>query len=237
MLLAQHLHAQGGPPMLTDDPGTPGDGNFELNLAATLEHSGGQNFWELPTFDLNYGVGDRIQLNLQPSFVVLDAPGRGPVGGLGAASMAVKWRFFDQGEGGWTISTFPRVERAVPQSSVRRGLADDGTRFFLPVEVAHTFGPLDLDLEVGPLLSTVGRSEWNYGIVAGTVLSPNLNLMAEIHGSARANFSGDRLTLNFGVRQDLSKAASLIASIGHDVRSAAGEPLLLISYLGMQLRF
>jgi len=26
-------HAQGGPPMLTDDPGTPGDGKWEVNIA------------------------------------------------------------------------------------------------------------------------------------------------------------------------------------------------------------
>ena len=28
-----HAHAQGGPPMITDDPGTRGNGRFEINLA------------------------------------------------------------------------------------------------------------------------------------------------------------------------------------------------------------
>jgi hypothetical protein len=27
------VHAQGGPPMITDDPGTPGNGQWEINVA------------------------------------------------------------------------------------------------------------------------------------------------------------------------------------------------------------
>ena len=30
---ATALHAQGGPPMITDDPGTPGPGRWEINIA------------------------------------------------------------------------------------------------------------------------------------------------------------------------------------------------------------
>jgi hypothetical protein len=229
--------AQGGPPMLTDDPGTPGNGNFELNLAATLAGSGIQRAWELPTFDLNYGVGPNIQLNLETAFVVLKRADRGPVGGLGAASAAVKWRFLDQGSDGFAVSTYPRIERSVFGSSVRHQLVEDGTRFFLPVEIAHTFGPVDLDLEVGPLLSTVGRSEWNYGVIAGTALTPSLDIMAEFHGSARSDFTNDRLTFNVGLRQTFSKSVALIASVGHDIRSPAGESLELVSYCGLQLEF
>ena len=29
--------AQGSPPLLTDDPGTPGDGHSEISIAFTLE--------------------------------------------------------------------------------------------------------------------------------------------------------------------------------------------------------
>jgi hypothetical protein len=33
--------AQGGPPMVTDDPGTPGDGHWEINIASLLADGGG----------------------------------------------------------------------------------------------------------------------------------------------------------------------------------------------------
>jgi hypothetical protein len=223
--------------MLTDDPGTPGNGNFELNLAATLTGSRSQRVWEVPNFDLNYGVGPTIQLNFATAVVLLKRADRDAVGGLGAASLAVKWRFLEQGKDGFAVSTYPRVERSVFDSSVRQGLADDGTRFFLPVEVAHPFGPIGLDVEVGPLLSTVGRSEWDYGVVAGTAVNKSLNLMAEIHGSIRAGLIDDTLTVNVGLRQAFTKSVALIASVGHDVRAPSDAPLQLVSYCGLQLEF
>jgi hypothetical protein len=65
------------------------------------------------------------------------------------------------------------------QSSVRRGLSEDGTRAQLPVQVAKTFGSVDLDFEWGALASTLGRSQWLYGIVGGIELSKVTKLMAE----------------------------------------------------------
>jgi hypothetical protein len=52
--------AQGGPPMVTDDPGTPGDGHWEINLGATATRTPGR--WEVaaPDADVNYGCGDRV---------------------------------------------------------------------------------------------------------------------------------------------------------------------------------
>jgi len=236
-LAARHARAQGGPPMLTDDPGTPGNGNFELNIAATVKGSRPHQSWELPTLDLNYGVGENIQLNLETSFVVLKRDGQGPIGGAGSASAAVKWRFLDQERAGLAISTYPRVEWNLLPSSTRRGLTDDGTRFFLPLEIARSYGPIDLDLEVGPLLRSVGRSEWSYGVVIGTGATSTLDLMAELHGTARTSFTRDRLTVNVGFRTKLNKAVALIGSLGHNVRAAPGEPLSLVSYLGLQLGF
>ena len=35
---ASEALGQGGPPMITDDPGTPGNGKWEINLAIAFEH-------------------------------------------------------------------------------------------------------------------------------------------------------------------------------------------------------
>ena len=237
LCLAPTAGAQSGPQMLTDDPGTPGNGNFELNLAGTFEGTGRQRLWHLPEFDLNYGVGPNLQLNLQTAAVVLNRRGHGPVGGLGATSAAIKWRFLDQEKTGVSVSIFPRIERAISSSSVRRGLAEDGTRFFLPLEAARSFGPINLDIEVAALLSTVGRAEWSYGLLGGTAITTNLDLMAELHGSGRANFFADRLTVNFGLRQKIDRSTALVASLGHDLRTPESEPLALVSYCGLQWEF
>jgi len=223
--------------MLTDDPGTPGNGHTELNIAVTIERRAEEQLWEVPVVDINYGVGDRIQLNFETSFNALERDGRGAVAGPGSTSVAVKWRFLDQAHDGVSASTYPRIEWNTFEASVHRGLVENGTRGLLPIEIAHSVGPFDLDIEVGSLLSTVGRSSWIYGFVAGFPVTPKTNLMAELHGSARTSFSRDELTVNIGVRQKFDDSIALIASLGHDLRSPSGERIPLIGYLGVQLEF
>ncbi len=155
----------------------------------------------------------------------------------GNVEAAVKWRFLDEGTDGVSVSTFPRIIFNVSESFVRRGLADDGTRVQFPVQIARKFGTIDLDFEFGPVLSSVGRSEWLYGIVGGTDVTKTTELMAELHGTARTSFARDVLTANVGVRQKLSDWCTLIASLGHDIRSPDNEPLALIGYCGVQLLY
>jgi hypothetical protein len=63
--LSGKAEAQGGPPLVTDDPGTPGPGHWELNAALTVEHDDRESIYEVPLVDLNYGVGDRLQLKVE----------------------------------------------------------------------------------------------------------------------------------------------------------------------------
>src|SRR5580692_4506949 len=55
-------HAQGGPPMITDDSGTPGDGQWEINVAYQDDRTALARERSFPHVDLNYGWGDHIQL-------------------------------------------------------------------------------------------------------------------------------------------------------------------------------
>src|SRR5476649_1478294 len=93
-----NLRAQGGPPMVTDDPGTPGNGHWEINVAWTDQQASGSTLVGLPLLDANYGVGDRIQLNYQASWNVLRVPGASSTSGMSDTLLAAKWRFYDAGE-------------------------------------------------------------------------------------------------------------------------------------------
>ena len=108
--------------MITDDPGTPGNGKWENNFAITFEHRSGETGYELPEIDLNFGVGEHIQLTLQTAPVLLKRSGHGLIGGLGGTEAAVKWRFLDEALSGFDVSIFPRVIFNIEQSSIRRGL-------------------------------------------------------------------------------------------------------------------
>src|SRR5215472_6053379 len=162
--VARIAFGQGGPPMITDDPGTPGNGKWENNFAITFEHRPDETAYDVPQIDLNYGVGDHVQLTLQTAPVLLKRSGHGLIGGVGGTEAAVKWRFLDESRDGFDMSVFPRVFFNVTQSSVRRGLAEDGTRFQSPFQAAKAFGRVHLDAEFGPRARTVGRGEWLSGI-------------------------------------------------------------------------
>jgi hypothetical protein len=221
--------------MITDDPGTPGDGKFEINLAIAFERRPNESAFDAPGIDINYGVGDRIQLTLQGGPVILKRSGHGAIGGLGGTEAAVKWRFVDNQETGLSVSMFPRVIFNISGSAARRGLADDGTRFQIPIQIAKAFKNFDLDFEWGPVASTVGASEWLYGIVVSVDASKTTALMAELHGSSRTNFSDDELAANFGIRQKLNDHCLFIGSLGHELRSP--EARAWIGYAGVQLLF
>jgi hypothetical protein len=223
--------------MITDDPGTPGNRKWEINLALTFEHRPNETSFDSPGIDLNYGVGEHIQLTLQGGPVLLKRSGHGLLGGLGGTEAALKWRFLDEEKSGFDASMFPRVIFNIAQSSVRRGLAEDGTRFQIPFQVAKAFGRFHANAEFGPLVSTVGRSEWLYGIVGGVDLGKTTEVMAELHGTSRTNFTQDVLTVNVGMRQKLTDSCIFIASLGHEVRAPEGESLAFIGYCGFQLLY
>jgi hypothetical protein len=230
---ARVVFGQGGPPMITDDPGTPGNGKWENNFAIIFEHRPNETSIDVPEIDLNYGVGEHIQLTLQNAPVLLKRSGHGLIGGLGSTEAAVKWRFLDEATSGLDMSMFPRVIFNVVRSSVRRGLAEDGTRFQIPFQIAKTFGRWHADGEFGPLASSVGRSEWLYGLVVGYDVAKPTMLMAELHGTSRMNFDRDGLTLNFGLHHEFTENYILILSMGHELRSA-DQPTALVGYFGMQ---
>jgi hypothetical protein len=221
--------------MITDDPGTPGDKKWEINLAFAFEHRSGETAADFPAIDLNYGVGEHVQLTLQTAPAFLKREGHGLLGGLGGTEAAVKWRFLDQqtsGEG-FDMSMFPRVIFNIVHSSPRRGLSEPGTRFQIPFQMSKAFGRWHANVEFGPHISSVGRSEWLYGVVGAVDVSKATLFMAELHGTSRMNFTRDALAVNVGVHHEFSETRILLVSLGREIRSP--DSLATIGYCGMQL--
>jgi len=73
---AADLQAQGGPPLETDDPGTPGAGHVELNLSMEAERDHGGTLYDAPRIDANLGLGTRFQLKLCPGALRPRRPSR-----------------------------------------------------------------------------------------------------------------------------------------------------------------
>jgi hypothetical protein len=73
VLSATFAVAQGGPPFYTDDPRTPGNLNWEINIAYMPFFYTGQSVSHAP--DINFGVGDRIQLTYENAWLRVQNPG------------------------------------------------------------------------------------------------------------------------------------------------------------------
>ena len=233
----QAVYAQGGPPLITDDPGTPGDGNWEINVAFTAEKRRMQREYESPLLDINYGLGDRIQLKYEVPWLVLDERGQHTKTGLGNSAFGVKWRFFDQGSRAIDMSIYPQFEFNTSNSAEDRGLLDRGVEFVLPFQIEKSFGPISVNPEFGYTFREYNDNEWIYGLAVGYEVSSNLELLAEISGTTGQDFEDDELVFNLGARCELSETRTLLLSAGRSFRSSAsGEPEFLL-YTGLQFIF
>src|SRR6202167_5810361 len=139
------VFAQGGPPYYTNDPGTPGHLNWEINLGYMPFFYSNQSVSHTPDVDINFGVGERIQLTYENAWLRVQNPGSKTQFGLGQSNPGVKWRFYDAGESGLSVSVFPQLFLNNPNNAVRRGITSESEAFLLPFEFSRKFGPVDVN--------------------------------------------------------------------------------------------
>ena len=229
--------AQGGPPFIGDDPGTPGDGNWEVNVAAYNERHPAQRIYNAPILDANYGWGPRIQLKYQVPYLVDGTDGGSTRSGLGKSLAGVKWRFYESDEKGLQISTYPQLEFNNPDNSVKRGLADSGVRFYLPIEVTKKVGSFVVNPEVGYWFADKAGAAWATGIVVGRDVTKKLELDGELYDTANTNGSNHWNTFDGGGRYKLGEHFVLLFMAGRSFRGPASSQPLSFGYLGMQFLF
>jgi hypothetical protein len=226
--------AQGGPPMVTDDPETPGDGKWEINLAGLGARSrSGQWQVSAPDADINYGWGDRVQLKLDVPWSFVREPGERWKSGLGTVNAGVKWRFVDGGEDGLSVSTYPQYLSAWSKSSKDRGIASDDREFFLPLEIAKKVGEFGLDGEVGRNFVRPGRDQWVAGGIVAHACGAERECLFEVHEVHAPHES--HFLLNFGMHWKLSDSLVLLASAGHEFSPRGDDQQGFVFYLGFQL--
>jgi hypothetical protein len=226
--------AQGGPPMVTDDPDTPGDGHWEINLAG-LGSRTRDGRWEvsLPDADINYGWGDHVQLKLDVPWTFVRESGERWKSGLGSGNVGVKWRFIDAEEHGFSMSTYPQYLSSWSSSSKNRGITSEQKEFFLPVEISGKAGEWDLDGEVGRNFMQHGDSQWVVGGIIGHGCGEGRECLFEVH---EAHAPGESHALvNLGLHWKLSESMVLLASAGRELASHGDDQLGFVFYLGLQL--
>lgn len=231
---ATSARAQGGPPLRTDDPGTPGPGRWEVNTAVTLEHVRGETSFEAPLADVNYGVGERIQLKAEMPFELIDRRDRRLDTGLGNPSLGVKWRFVEDTMSGLAVSTFPQLELVSPVRTDAARLERGGTALLLPFEATTRLGPIDVNAEVGYELVAHTSGEVLYGLAVGRGVTNRLELAAECHATTTASLSEQITICSAAAREGFTDHLTLLAALGHGITGPRGDRPTVAMYLGLQ---
>jgi hypothetical protein len=226
--------AQGAPPLLTNDPGTPGNGNWEINLGVMPVLRQGQNVFQVPQIDVNFGLGDRIQLTYEIPWVVQREPGQPVQNGWSNAFAGVKWRFLDN-KHGWNASIFPQVEPPGLGASIRKGIAESGTRLLFPVEITKSVGPLNLGIEVGYYFPWNSHPERIIGFAAGHDVTSKLNIMGEVYNDYAMGALPHDTTFDAGGKYTFHKGLILLFTAGRSFSgNSSGQPEF-VGYIGVQI--
>jgi hypothetical protein len=231
---ASTSYGQGGPPMLTDDPGTPGAGQWEINTAYLEERTADTRVRSFPHIDINYGWGEHIQLKYETGYLFTDGTGGGLKGNLDDSLLGFKWRFLDQERASVDVSVYPQLELQNSHRSVTRGAAEPDPNLFLPIEIGRAIGPVRLIAEVGYQYSRGQKNEWMAGILGALEVSKTLELLAEMRSISKTFLSGGDVIANVGFRQELGARVKLMASAGPLLRGGP-DATHFIGYIGIQL--
>jgi hypothetical protein len=245
--------AQGGPPFITDDPGTPGNKHWEINFGWTADHNPANAYYEIPDIDMNYGWGDRIQLKYELPAVAATDPNNTTRAGLGESLLGIKWRYIEHHKAGepksdenmdFSMGTYPQASINNPTSAVRRGIVENGPQYYLPIEFTAKAGPIDFNGEVGHWFGNkLIPSRWGRGLIAGHEFSERLELYAEVYDLQDTNRIGTvpkqrEFTGDIGGRQTLDHKGHirLLFMGGRSLQAVTrknSEPNW-IAYLGVQ---
>jgi len=245
-----------GPPFITDDPGTPGNRQWEINVGWIGNHNPAHASYQLPNIDINYGWGDRIQLMFSPYLAAATDENNTTRAGLGETVFGVKWRYFEHHSAGqhksdenmnFSLGTYPQVTINNPTSTVRRGIVEPGPQYYLPAEFTAKWGPIDFNGEVGRWIGNHNVPDrWGRGLIAGHEFCERLELYGEIYDLQDVSRMGTApkqraLTVDVGGRQTLDRKGHLrLLFMGgrgiHAVTRQNSEPDWM-AYVGVQILF
>lgn len=233
LLLPSAVRAQAGPPLITNDPGTPGPEQWEINLGIMPILRQHEHDFQVPQLDFNYGVGNTIQLTLEVPYLLQTVPAPFHTGWSNAFP-GVKWRFIDNWKG-WNASMFPQLETGGPSSSVRQALAARGTRFLLPFEIQRNLGPLELDFEAGYYFPFQGHNERIIGFAAGHQFSKRFELIGEIYNDRAMGDLPHDTTWDLGGRYGFHKGLILLFMAGRSFNPSSSDQPTFLGYIGVQI--
>jgi hypothetical protein len=224
------LRAQsGGPPMITDDPGTPDKGAWELNFSFNTDMKEFEKEFEAPLLDINFGFNERTQLKLEFPWLFSKSVPYEYQNRFGDITLGIKYRFFDEDKSGFSFSIYPQIGIATQN--------DAKNEYLFPVQLEKHFGKivLGMDLRYGYLMDETDY--FQNGILLGIDVSEKLNLMSEfVYWANAKSFTNAEGVMNFGLKYQLNSIFTFMTSMGTGVFSPGKDSRIsFISFVGFQI--
>ncbi len=236
--------ASGGPPLVTDDPETPGRGGWEINLSHSIEKTRDEFSMETPLIDINYGLLENDQWKIEFPVLFLDAEDDRGRWGMGDLEVGWKYRFFEEDEQPVMASIYPQVliPTATQHARLNREpliLGSGRTEMLLPLEAGRHFFDEKLLIygEVGYNVVLDGSDEhsWIYGLAGEWQKTERLKLLFEVGGIVWEGGSDpDFAFFNGGLKYELTDRWTLIGSAGRSFRDDRSGSPVLMTFLGLQ---
>ena len=237
-LVSFRLHAEGGPPLITDDPGTPERGHWEINLGFTYAQAQHEINVNTPLVDVNYGVLENLKVGFQIPWesTVASDTGHHP-SGLGGSSAGMKWRFLDEEKNKVSMSIFPQLQFGWHSFKFSHDNEPDQTHLLLPFEVAKKLGPVEVGFEYGVDLQHAHKPRDFSGVTLSHEFKERIKLLGEVRETSDLTLRQLNWIVNGGFNLKINKTIAILGSVGTTVKRADKDQPRLFSYFGIQFKF
>jgi len=229
--------------MITDDSDVPGKGKWENNFYIGFEGSKNNYFLAFPAFDINYGLGDRIQLKCEMPWVA--GNGEHIANKYDHIGFGLKYEFLDEDSDGVSFSAYPQpIISFNPEDHAKN--REFG--IVLPIAASKQILKTGVNVQVGyQILGS--ESQIFYGIVFDRILSKYFLLLGEIHetfgrtsimkadGEEGSVFFKSGTFINIGLQFKPDSAYYINLAIGKDMETSRSlsSDAKYYAYLGLQL--
>jgi hypothetical protein len=177
--------------MLSEDTGTQGKNNFELELGYDWSRQDGQgNFLFQP--QLSVGVSPTLDLIVQPSWLTADDASGLRISGFGDTNLDAKWRFY--GAAPWTLGVRAGVE--VPTAQDDLGLRPRRASPHGILVATADVAPFTVNLNFGFAHQSADAPQrsglWHLSVAATYAIGERLFFVADAAGDTNPDRAGPR---------------------------------------------
>jgi hypothetical protein len=231
--------AMAGVPFVTDDAATPEAKHVQINLAAAYIRFEGGSVGALPSFQVNYGLTDNVQLSILTPLSFAQTDHVGTNFGVGDTQLGVKYRLIDQDDEGWRPSVAFAPLMTLPSGSAARGLGTGQIQGSIPIIVSKGFEPWlvfgEASYNINPGYDRLNW--WFTGIGVTRDLNATWTLGVEVfYTTALGRGLQDGVGFNVGGIYNISDMHHILLAVGRNLTNATANNELSV-YLAYQLAF